>query len=190
MKLVQSVLKSALGRICRMLMEEVSKEGVLFDSFSESNSREGSLRAGNNIKLSPLLGNRLQACLEDVAASRQASLAEPGMQGTLDYRLGIKAYSIVTSHASRVWAFAVTSASGACAVAELEANEKTCRHVPSSSFSAPQARENPPGGAALDELQWQSSSTLESLSSYELRGECLSSCPVSVAFPMPSCTNH
>ena len=118
-------------------MEEVSKEGVLFDSFSESNSREGSLRAGNNIKLSPLLGNRLQACLEDVAASRQASLAEPGMQGTLDYRLGIKAYSIVTSHASRVWAFAVTSASGACAVAELEANEKTCRHAPSSSFSAP-----------------------------------------------------
>ncbi|BDA44522.1 Acyl-CoA-binding domain-containing protein 4 [Coccomyxa sp. Obi] len=57
-------------------MEDLGKEGVLFDSFSESNSKEGSLRAGNNIKPSPVLGARLQACLEDVAAARQSTAAE------------------------------------------------------------------------------------------------------------------
>ena len=64
---------------CRLLMEERGKEGVLFDSFSESNSKEGSLRAGNNAKLSPVLGARLQACLEDVAAARQSTAAEAGV---------------------------------------------------------------------------------------------------------------
>lgn len=60
-------------------MAELGKEGVLFDSFSESNSKEGSLRAGNNVKLSPVLGARLQACLEDVAAARQSTAAEAGV---------------------------------------------------------------------------------------------------------------
>lgn len=65
-------------RSCRLVMAEVGIEGVLFDSFSESNSKEGSLRAGNNIKQSSVLGPRLQACLEDVAAARRSLSAEAG----------------------------------------------------------------------------------------------------------------
>lgn len=50
------------------------KEGVLFDSFSEScDSKEGSLRGGANLKAA--LGPRLQACLEEAVAEHAAGAA-------------------------------------------------------------------------------------------------------------------
>ena len=50
---------------CSLMGDQV-KEGV-FDSFSESNSREGSLRAGNALGKPPPATARLLACREEAA---------------------------------------------------------------------------------------------------------------------------
>lgn len=114
-------------------MEGVGKEGVLFDSFSESNSKEGSMRAGNNMK--PLLSvARLQACLEDVAAARASAPAE----------------------------------------SDKSPSDETHQQVSSrdaSTSSGPDAKETPPVGRSVQDLYRESSGTLESASSYELRSE-------------------
>ncbi len=82
-------------------MDDAGKEGVLFDSFSESNSKEGSLRAGNNLKPLPLLGARLQACLEDVAAARKIAPTEPGSRNWASFRVitSLQTNAAVTGHA-------------------------------------------------------------------------------------------
>lgn len=59
--------------------EELAVSGPVFDSFSESNSRDGSVRAGTSYKASPVQVARLKACLEEVAAGRASVSAEPGM---------------------------------------------------------------------------------------------------------------
>ena len=60
-------------------MEELGKEPV-FDSFSESNSREGSLRAGNHYPKVPHTGARLVACPEN-ASALGSSLTDGGYLG-------------------------------------------------------------------------------------------------------------
>jgi hypothetical protein len=65
------------------MSEEVVVGGDVFDSFSESNSRDGSMHAGSNSKASPLQAARLQACLEEVLADRGCSTPEAGVSCVL-----------------------------------------------------------------------------------------------------------
>ena len=59
-------------------MEELLKDGPVFDSFSESNSRESSVRGGGLFKGQPLPVTRLNACLEGIAEVKAAMLPAQG----------------------------------------------------------------------------------------------------------------
>ena len=63
-------------------MEELVREGPVFDSFSEScNSKEGSLHGSNSLKSQGVLGIHLHACLTQAAvnaAETAAAAPSPG----------------------------------------------------------------------------------------------------------------
>jgi hypothetical protein len=81
------------------MVEELVVGGAVFDSFSESNSRDGSMHASTTFNVSPVSASKLQACLEEAAAGGDAAaMPSPGLLSTSHHITSHHITSHITSH--------------------------------------------------------------------------------------------